>query len=242
MCEEENPWNVVNLEQFLYYCCPECNEKDRTKDSFLEHAVTHHSKIKEFLQNFQSKNEPINIEENKSNESHGKGNLSNNIEIITDIDFQESLNHEIEVKEEYSEADDKLAECIILVENLKENSIKLPVHEGNNDSIECETNNPSEKDTICNLCNIPFSDLKYLKRHYKEIHNEIPKDIQYKQPKCDSITHKNKEDHKDTRVQLTRPHRNIKVPTKYANYDFFKEDINQDLTKVELERNSHYLD
>ena len=22
-----NPWDVPNLEEFLYYCCPECNHK-----------------------------------------------------------------------------------------------------------------------------------------------------------------------------------------------------------------------
>ena len=26
---EENPWMVEELEEFLYYCCPECDEKCR---------------------------------------------------------------------------------------------------------------------------------------------------------------------------------------------------------------------
>merc|ERR1711881_298161 len=32
MTEKKNPWNVETLNEFLYYCCPECNEKDRSKD------------------------------------------------------------------------------------------------------------------------------------------------------------------------------------------------------------------
>ena len=71
------------------------------------------------------------------------------------------------------------------------------VHEVNNESIEGKKNIPLEKDTICNLCNAPFTNLKYLKRHYKEVHNKIPKDISYKKPKFDSRTHENKEDHEN---------------------------------------------
>ena len=34
-----NPWAVGNLEEFLYYCCPECNEKNQSKELFLQHAL-----------------------------------------------------------------------------------------------------------------------------------------------------------------------------------------------------------
>ena len=46
MTEEENlnysmknPWDVVNLDDFLYYCCPECDEyRDQSRDLFIQHA------------------------------------------------------------------------------------------------------------------------------------------------------------------------------------------------------------
>ena len=56
----ENPWNVENLEEFLYFCCPECNLKDPSKMNFLQHALEQHPKAKECakLHNFIVKDEP----------------------------------------------------------------------------------------------------------------------------------------------------------------------------------------
>ena len=42
---EENPWMVDKLEEFLYFCCPECDEKSQTKDSFLQHALFKHPNV-----------------------------------------------------------------------------------------------------------------------------------------------------------------------------------------------------
>ena len=40
-----NPWVVEQLEDFLFFCCPECDEKCRTKDEFLQHAHYHHPNV-----------------------------------------------------------------------------------------------------------------------------------------------------------------------------------------------------
>ena len=35
-----NPWEVAdNLDQFLYFCCPECDEREKSKELFLQHAL-----------------------------------------------------------------------------------------------------------------------------------------------------------------------------------------------------------
>ena len=52
-----NPWAVNNLKDFLYYCCPECNEKEKSLESFLRHALNHHEKAKEILPNIIVKEE-----------------------------------------------------------------------------------------------------------------------------------------------------------------------------------------
>ena len=44
-----NPWSVGNLEEFHYYCCPECDERNHSKEIFLQHAITHHPRAKEYL-------------------------------------------------------------------------------------------------------------------------------------------------------------------------------------------------
>ena len=48
-----NPWSVRKIEEFLYFCCPEC---ELTKDSlyqsrelFLKHAINQHPGAKENL-------------------------------------------------------------------------------------------------------------------------------------------------------------------------------------------------
>ena len=43
---EENPWMVEELEEFLYYCCPECDEKCRARGPFLQHALCNHPNVR----------------------------------------------------------------------------------------------------------------------------------------------------------------------------------------------------
>ena len=39
-----NPWaQVESLEEFLFYCCPECDTKHPTKSQFVTHALEHHA-------------------------------------------------------------------------------------------------------------------------------------------------------------------------------------------------------
>ena len=44
-----NPWAVESLENFLYYCCPECDMKNTSREDFLEHALNQHPLVKECL-------------------------------------------------------------------------------------------------------------------------------------------------------------------------------------------------
>ena len=40
--DKYNPWDVKSLEEFLYYCCPECPSKNVTKTDFIKHALEAH--------------------------------------------------------------------------------------------------------------------------------------------------------------------------------------------------------
>ena len=46
--ETKNPWEVEHLEEFLFFCCPECDLSRETiyqsKDLFIQHALNHHPK------------------------------------------------------------------------------------------------------------------------------------------------------------------------------------------------------
>ena len=52
-----NPWAVKNLDDFLFFCCPECNVKDQSKESFLKHALDKHPKSELHLSEFIIKKE-----------------------------------------------------------------------------------------------------------------------------------------------------------------------------------------
>ena len=41
--ENYNPWSSARKwEEFLYFCCPECNEKSQSKETFIKHALSVH--------------------------------------------------------------------------------------------------------------------------------------------------------------------------------------------------------
>ena len=44
-----NPWTVRNLEEFLFYCCPECDLKNRERSIFLNHILNQHPMAKELI-------------------------------------------------------------------------------------------------------------------------------------------------------------------------------------------------
>ena len=46
----DNPWFVSNLDEFLQYCCPECDDKYPSKEPFVLHAFEKHAKAKDCLE------------------------------------------------------------------------------------------------------------------------------------------------------------------------------------------------
>ena len=53
----ECPWNVESLEDFLYYCCPECPEKNQNRNGFLCHALEYHPISNSYLMQLEVKQE-----------------------------------------------------------------------------------------------------------------------------------------------------------------------------------------
>ena len=95
--EEINPWHVSQLEAFLYYCCPECDEKNQSKETFLEHALQKHIKSKGLLEKFIVKEEENEHENGKSDSDDkfmGKNNRIKKESIeyqINDSDFSNTI-------------------------------------------------------------------------------------------------------------------------------------------------------
>ena len=70
-------WEVESLEDFLYYCCPECDNRHPSREEFLEHALSIHKESNPYLMKFSVKDElnddfliPDDIEENCVEESN----------------------------------------------------------------------------------------------------------------------------------------------------------------------------
>jgi KRAB domain-containing zinc finger protein len=58
----ENPWSVESLEEFLYFCCPECPDKIQSKTVFISHAWAKHPKAQNTLENLNIDVEQVKVE------------------------------------------------------------------------------------------------------------------------------------------------------------------------------------
>ena len=67
---DNNPWDVQDLEEFLYFCCPECEEKNSSKELFVKHALDEHPKAKDKIEKLKIKLELDADENSIKNESY----------------------------------------------------------------------------------------------------------------------------------------------------------------------------
>ena len=81
---KNNPWNVENIDQFLFYCCPECDMKQESKEQFIIHAVDSHPNSHHFIPIFGFKDEKI----EESVEDHDMIKDEENIEMLPEIKLE----------------------------------------------------------------------------------------------------------------------------------------------------------
>ena len=48
-----NPWHVTSLQDFQYFCCPECDCRHKDAQTFIDHALLSHEQAKETFVNLQ---------------------------------------------------------------------------------------------------------------------------------------------------------------------------------------------
>ena len=51
LLKQENPWDVSNIQEFLYYNCPECDTRVKDSELFVQHALENHELSKSYLNN-----------------------------------------------------------------------------------------------------------------------------------------------------------------------------------------------
>lgn len=101
-----NPWMVNKLEDFLFFCCPECDTKEKDRKTFLDHAFDKHPDTKTYLSQFLTEI-PVKTEEFliaepdisfSDHEEEAKVDLSDFL-----VGFDDNIKTEdISVKDEYS--------------------------------------------------------------------------------------------------------------------------------------------
>ena len=145
--ESYNPWFVENLEEFLYFCCPECNERSQSEDLFLAHALENHPKSQACLLPFTSSTE-LYEDENYEQETPIKSEIVSDDENV-DLS-EEKCNVDVEIKSDVS------------------STVK---QENEADSDRIANDNRSNQ---CNTCGKHFTTTKSLNRHVVVVH-ENPK-------------------------------------------------------------------
>ena len=63
--ENFNPWVVTNLDEFLFFCCPECDSQSPNKALFINHALIEHPKAREIIPNLEVDEVPLGFEDDK---------------------------------------------------------------------------------------------------------------------------------------------------------------------------------
>ena len=119
---ETSPWCVTNLDELMYYCCPQCDKKDKNKNSFLKHAFDEHPEAKKHLEMFAVKEELI-IKQNPEiikidcdpfMDIYIKQEKTDDFELPQDINLKDNL-----IKSETSEINNVMDHYKTLVESIK---------------------------------------------------------------------------------------------------------------------------
>ena len=144
-----DPWDIEKLDELLFFCCPECNEKEKSKEAFLNHATTKHPHAKERLKKFLFEEE------------------DNKIVIKQEIQQVKSEFYEEEDYDYYygyggNHADEP--------EVLYEPGVEIKT-----DNIGDTIQKPKKvRKKICQFCKLGFKNIFYLKYHIKTVHpNEV---------------------------------------------------------------------
>ena len=154
--DTKNPWEGRDLEEFLFFCCPECDEKNYSKELFLQHALKLHPMAKEVFG--ASNSIKVELEEDINNDTD-----ENNI--ITDYD-DEKLIISTNNYEGNSPLDNEIFSKGQILQNTKEKVIIAVKPEdiiGREEKIKTEEKVKSTID--CSLCEATFTSKTHLLYH-----------------------------------------------------------------------------
>ena len=184
--KQENPWDVSNIQEFLFYNCPECDIKVKDSEVFVQHALDNHELSKFYLSN--STVEMVPHEQDDITKSHSVKSETD----FSDSEIEESpINHEmkdVKVKLEKVEVEpDVILEVQDHVEEYHFDSEIAQSENYSNDPIGSLVHVPVQDDEIsvvkqeidpltpnmkcrCNFCFLPFETTFELEKHVNQFH------------------------------------------------------------------------
>ena len=164
--EEYNPWAVGQLEDFLYFCCPECDVRNQSKELFLQHAIEHPLAKETLHLLFGLKTEPfeedINFDQN--NEDNGDNSLFYPaVEYGDENDtIDNSKKTKIKKKRKRSDTKPDSFNCSYCEKTF-----------GRNEHLKRHVNSVHEGEKFdCTFCEKSFSRKDKLKIHLKYVHRD----------------------------------------------------------------------
>ena len=145
-----NPWKVMSLDEFLFYCCPECDEKTQDYAEFFHHAVLTHELAQETLGSNEVKLEPDPYEVNDGEDFEFP---------VDPSDIKKGEN------DYYDESFENMEEAFIQYEDVKLNQDTKMDFES---LIEAKKVNKSLN--VCSYCNESFTNKVKLRSHMNAVH------------------------------------------------------------------------
>ena len=196
--EEFNPWNVSNVEEFLYFCCPECDfrtEISSGRISFMRHALSAHPRAKNLIESPDESrlNHLIHEESDKNDNMYTeikqnepfipkiKKRNNNDVSELSEVKVEE--NH-LPPDDNFSIPDQNLEPCIVI------SSVRSMASETKNDAAKerkgfKKQSNPNKdhKGNHCQFCEANFYTKRGLKYHIRSNHSEL--ELKNKRYKCE---------------------------------------------------------
>ena len=171
----DNPWSVP-IENFLHFCCPECDSKDKNRESFIQHALENHPMAVEYLikDELSTENYTIGCDPLNSN----KFNIDHEVPIKKEIDVKSKNEVFVDVESKLEDDDNMLDDGYEeqldfkevsndIKDGANEDEIVLDIFGENNEDID------KLKTHKCELCEKSFKLFAAWKTHMNSQHPEV---------------------------------------------------------------------
>ena len=155
---------LENLDDFLYFCCPECDLKDQSKSNFLQHALDQHPKANEYvtqLNSFIVKDEPYEDDHNEDINNENAYDIENDYDYMMKCEVKMETKDPLKAEDQVNKIrDNKCDQCG--KEYTTKQQLKFHIqrdHEGIRHN--------------CDFCEKTFSLGASLSAHKKKVHSDI---------------------------------------------------------------------